>query len=232
MNKFVLITATFGVPLLVFLIAQDASKTFYKAEGEGLSYVIVDPEDLAAEEAAAEEAVVEDEAVEEEVAEAEVAEEEGADEAAVEEEAIAAVEEEPAEDAPAEEVAEAEAEGEASEAVEAPIELAALSDDEMKAAAREVRKCTSCHQLEKEGKGVGPHLVGVVGRPVGSIEDFRYSDALVELGEAGQVWTQEELIAWLEDPRDYAPGTKMNFKVRDAEDRRLIAGWLAANPAQ
>ncbi|MEM9583346.1 MAG: hypothetical protein AAGA08_09550 [Pseudomonadota bacterium] len=49
MNKFVLLTATFGLPLFVFLIASDASETFYRAEGQGLSYVIVDPEELEAE---------------------------------------------------------------------------------------------------------------------------------------------------------------------------------------
>jgi len=31
-----------------------------------------------------------------------------------------------------------------------------------------------------------------------------------------------------EDPKAYAPGTKMNFVVRDAEERRQIAGWLAS----
>jgi len=99
----------------------------------------------------------------------------------------------------------------------------------MAAAAKAMRGCKSCHQLERERNGVGPHLIGVVGRPIGGVDGFRYSDALLGLNEAGEVWTEAALLEWLEDPSGFADGTKMNFKVRDADDRALIAAWLAAN---
>jgi cytochrome c2 len=72
---------------------------------------------------------------------------------------------------------------------------------------------------------VGPHLVDVLGRERASVEDFRYSDALAGLDG---VWTAEEMSAWLEDPRDYAPGTSMSFRgLDDAEDRANILAYLA-----
>jgi len=76
---------------------------------------------------------------------------------------------------------------------------------------------------------VGPHLLGVIGREIGAVEGYRYSDALTGLNAEGQVWTEDAMVAWLEDPAEFAPGTKMNFKVREEEDRRLIAAWLAQN---
>lgn len=215
MDKFILITATFGVPLLFFMTMQDAVATFYRPDDPSkLAYQVVEveEEEVAEEE---EEAAAEPEAEAEQEAEAELAEVDAA------QEELAAVE--PVED----EVAEAEAEVVTEE--EAAVEVAALREADMAAAARAMRGCKSCHQLERERNGVGPHLIGVVGRSIGGIEGFRYSDALLELNEAGEVWSEAALIEWLEDPKSFAEGTKMNFKVRDADDRALIAAWLAAN---
>jgi cytochrome c len=63
---------------------------------------------------------------------------------------------------------------------------------------------------------------------VGSVDGFRYSGALSDLGAGGAIWSVAEIETWLKNPRDYAPGTKMNFVVRDADQRRLIANWLVA----
>ena len=41
---------------------------------------------------------------------------------------------------------------------------------------------TACHKLDG-ANAVGPHLDGVVGRPVGSVEGFSYSDAMAGHGE-------------------------------------------------
>lgn len=104
--------------------------------------------------------------------------------------------------------------------------VAALTEDEMQAGEAAARACASCHQLERDRNAVGPHLVGVGGRVIGSVEGFRYSQALQDLNATGAVWDAEALETWLADPSAFAEGTKMNFNVRDAEDRRLIAGWL------
>lgn len=214
------------VPAMFFLVLHDTVQGFYGPSRElPLSYVVVEEEPV--EEVAAD-PVEEPAPAEEDVAEA------PAEEAPAEEEMAEA----PAEEAPAEEdVAEAPAEDApaAEEVVEAPAEdaaetetmMAGLSPDEMQAGEAAARACASCHQLARERNAVGPHLVDVGGRAVGSVEGFRYSDALMALNEQGAVWTAEELEIWLEDPSAYAPGTKMMYAVRDAEERRLIAGWLS-----
>ncbi|WP_232796441.1 c-type cytochrome [Roseovarius salinarum] len=85
-------------------------------------------------------------------------------------------------------------------------------------------RCRACHKLEEGQNGVGPHLYGVVGSDVASVEDFRYSSALEDLGGK---WTPERMDAWLENPRDFAPGNKMSFAgLRDAEDRAAVIAYM------
>ncbi|RYH02195.1 cytochrome c family protein [Salipiger sp. IMCC34102] len=90
------------------------------------------------------------------------------------------------------------------------------------------RNCRSCHALEDGSNGVGPHLFGVVGRDVDAVADYAYSGALEE---AADVWTEENLYAFLQDPQGYAPGTKMSFAgLRDPADRANLIAYLATNP--
>jgi len=121
------------------------------------------------------------------------------------------------------------------EADTAPVEdattdpmRAAFTPEDLAAGEAAAKACASCHQFERERNGAGPHLVNLIGRPVGAVDGFRYSGALQELNASGAVWTVEDIQTWLEDPKAYALGTKMNFVVRDAEERRQIAGWLAS----
>ena len=87
------------------------------------------------------------------------------------------------------------------------------------------RQCSACHQLEAGANGVGPYLHGVVGRPKHSAQGFNYSDAL--LSQDGE-WSPENLSAFLENPREYAPGTAMNFRgLEDVEDRANLIAYLA-----
>jgi glucose/arabinose dehydrogenase/cytochrome c2 len=65
--------------------------------------------------------------------------------------------------------------------------------------------CASCHSLFGE-HDVGPHLVGVMGRRPGSVPDYGFSP---ELASFGNVWTEENLMRFLLDPAEFAPGTKM-----------------------
>lgn len=89
---------------------------------------------------------------------------------------------------------------------------------------REFGKCRACHQLEDGANGTGPHLYGVVGRDVGSVDGFSYSGSL---GEVAEVWSPENLNGFLEDPRGYAPGTTMGFSgINDAEDRANLIAYL------
>lgn len=87
------------------------------------------------------------------------------------------------------------------------------------------RKCSACHKVEDGANGAGPHLNGVVGRAVGSVAGFSaYSGAL---SEAADVWSQDELFAFLENPKAYASGTSMSFRgLDDPEDRANLIAWL------
>lgn len=92
------------------------------------------------------------------------------------------------------------------------------------------RKCQACHQVGPDAENkVGPMLTGIVGRAVASVEGFSYSDVLMEMGAEGKVWTEEELSAFLEKPRDYAKGTKMAFAgLRKEEERADVIAYLAS----
>jgi cytochrome c len=116
---------------------------------------------------------------------------------------------------------------EASDAPEVPFEEVLAAADPS-AGERIWRQCSSCHKLDGTN-GTGPHLDGVVGRDIAGIGDFNYSDALASLeGD----WTPEHLSGFLENPRDYAPGTKMTYKgLSDVEDRASIIAYLQTTGA-
>ena len=89
----------------------------------------------------------------------------------------------------------------------------------------EFRACQACHKLDGTD-GTGPHLNGVVDRPVGSVDGFGYSGSLVAVAD---VWTPENLNAFLTNPGNFAPGTAMNFRgIRDGEDRANLIAYLAS----
>jgi cytochrome c len=70
--------------------------------------------------------------------------------------------------------------------------------------------CATCHTFQKGGpNGQGPNLYGVVGRARASAPGFAYSEAMKAKG--GQ-WTVEDLNKFLTSPKDFVPGTKMNFQ--------------------
>lgn len=86
-------------------------------------------------------------------------------------------------------------------------------------------KCRACHKLEDGANATGPYLHGVVGRDIGAASGFgAYSGAL---SEAADVWTPENLNAFLENPRGWAPGTTMSFAgLPSVEDRANLIAYL------
>jgi cytochrome c len=64
----------------------------------------------------------------------------------------------------------------------------------------------------------------VVGRPIASHEGYSYSGALQEKSSEG--WTYENLYAFLANPKGFANGTKMAFKLNKSEDRANILAYL------
>lgn len=120
----------------------------------------------------------------------------------------------------------------AAAAVEEPavplgVLLASANVDQGATAAR---KCQSCHNFEEgAGNKQGPVLYDTVGRVIGSVEGFSYSDVMVSHREAGDTWTYEALDSFLLAPRDDMPGTKMNFAgVRSDEERANILAYLGS----
>ncbi|MFC7705796.1 c-type cytochrome [Plastorhodobacter daqingensis] len=86
------------------------------------------------------------------------------------------------------------------------------------------RQCAACHSLEDGRNGTGPHLYGIVGRGKGDVEGYGFSDVFADNPD---IWTPENLNAFLENPRGYAPGTKMAYAgMRAVEDRAALIAYL------
>lgn len=83
--------------------------------------------------------------------------------------------------------------------------------------------CAACHDIRKRRNGVGPHLVGIVGRPAGEARGYPYSEAL---GQPGRVWTPEALRAFLHDPEAAVPGTNMAISGLPAADADAVVTYL------
>lgn len=90
------------------------------------------------------------------------------------------------------------------------------------------RPCVACHMIgEGAVNRIGPHLNGLVGRPVGMEDGYDYSEALLEAGVEGAEWSEIVLDRFLENPRGYLPGTSMVFRgVRREEDRADLIAYL------
>ncbi len=90
------------------------------------------------------------------------------------------------------------------------------------------RPCAACHMI---GDGaihrIGPHLNGVVGRGIGSVEGYDFSDIFLEAAAGGEEWTEMALDGFIANPDGYLPGTSMVFRgIRGSEDRADLIAYL------
>jgi cytochrome c len=83
-------------------------------------------------------------------------------------------------------------------------------------------RCTACHAVDSNK--IGPAHRGVVGRRVGSLPGYKYSD---ELARSRLRWTPQTLNAWLEDPEQLVAGQRMGFQVESAAERADLIAYLA-----
>lgn len=84
-------------------------------------------------------------------------------------------------------------------------------------------RCASCHSVGPSARGAfGPHLNGLIGRPAGDTNDYKYSPAMKN---SGIVWSEQTLAAFLDDPGKLVPGTKMRFW--GISDKRRIEDLVA-----
>ena len=117
-------------------------------------------------------------------------------------------------------------EGEGGHAEEAAEEDfgALLAAADVQKGAKLFSKCKACHKIEPGVNSTGPSLHGVVGRDIASAEGFGFSGALSGLDGN---WTPEQLNAFIENPKGFAPGTKMTFSgLKKAKDRANLIAYL------
>ena len=117
----------------------------------------------------------------------------------------------------------------ATAATEEKIDIAALmAMGDIASGEKIFKKCAACHSIIKGGKNaIGPALYNVVGRKVGSVEDYKYSKALAAYEKE---WTLEELNGYLTKPAKWIKGTKMAFAgLRKEADRASVIKYLNEN---
>ncbi len=144
-------------------------------------------------------------------------------EAEADDEGAAATEAEAAEAATAMAEESGEAAAEVAEAVS--VLVAAIAEAELAAGEKVFKKCAACHTVKQGDKHrIGPNLWQIVGAPRARHEDFKYSGAFRDLGGA---WDYAALDAFLTNPKDYAPGTKMALPgIKDAAQRAAVIAYL------
>lgn len=102
-----------------------------------------------------------------------------------------------------------------------------LAKADVKKGEQDTRVCQVCHNFTKGGANkIGPDLWGVVGGPIGEDRGgFAFSSALQ--AHKGHKWDPELLNQWLNNPQQFAPGTKMTFAgIPKAQERADVIAYL------
>ena len=82
--------------------------------------------------------------------------------------------------------------------------------------------CAACHSDKPDA--IGPSLRGVYGRKSGSLDNFRYSSAMLR---ANLVWDEANLRAYLKDPQAKVRGNRMPFAgLTDPKDIDEVIAYL------
>ena len=90
---------------------------------------------------------------------------------------------------------------------------------------REATACWSCHDVTGSALKVGPPLGGVLGRRVGAVAAFPYSEAL---RGSNLVWTEQTLDRFLAAPQRVLPGNRMlSASLVDSQRRADLIFFLS-----
>ncbi len=112
------------------------------------------------------------------------------------------------------------------EEIEEKVDIASLlSMGDLTHGEKVFKKCAACHSIKSGGGNkIGPALYNVVGRKIGSLNDYKYSKALVDYGKN---WSFEELNGFLLKPKSWIKGTKMAYAgLRKEKDRASVILYL------
>ena len=109
--------------------------------------------------------------------------------------------------------------------------LPALAEGDPAKGEKVFKKCAACHTVEEGAPSkAGPNLHGVVGRTSGTLEGFTFSEAMTKAGAEGHIWTAEEILKFVENPKQVIPGTRMTFAgLKKPEERADVLAFLTAN---
>jgi len=84
------------------------------------------------------------------------------------------------------------------------------------------QSCAACHSDKPDA--IGPSLRGVYGRKAGSLEDFRYSNAMMR---ANLTWDDANLRDYINDPQAKIKGNRMPFGgLSDPKDTDDVIAYL------
>ncbi len=94
--------------------------------------------------------------------------------------------------------------------------------------AKVFKKCAACHSIAEGGSNkIGPALWGVLGRKAGSLQDYKYSKAMIAHGKS---WSFEEMNGFLIKPKDWVKGTKMAYAgLKDPKERAAVILFMNEN---
>ncbi len=77
--------------------------------------------------------------------------------------------------------------------------IGALADGDAQVGATVFSRCSACHQVGPgASNAVGPHLNGIMGRPLASVQGYDYSDALAS--RRGEFWNRDLVASYIADP--------------------------------
>ncbi len=114
-------------------------------------------------------------------------------------------------------------------ALTAGLSVPALAEGDAAAGERVYNRCKGCHAVGEGARNrAGPQLNGIIGAEIASVDGFKYSQAFMEKKAEGFVWTEQELAAYLQKPRDYIPRTRMSSfaGLNKEEDRVNVIAYL------
>lgn len=86
------------------------------------------------------------------------------------------------------------------------------------------QECAACHSINPGENQVGPSLSGIDGRRAGTLEGFRYSNAMKK---SGITWNVESLNQFIADPQALVSGGRMPYSGMPSEvDRKNLIAYL------